>query len=72
MTAIVCQFLWSGIVSDEDRNRPEGPQYTLKVSWHYRTVSPQSVTTIKMKRCCSVRKKNIHGRSLEIPRGRGS
>ena len=53
MTAIVCQFLWSGIVSDEDKNRPEGPQYTLKVSWCYRTVSPQSVTTIKMKRCCS-------------------
>ena len=37
MTAIVCQFLWSGTVSDEDKNRPEGPQYMLKVSQEYPT-----------------------------------
>ena len=31
MTAIVCQFLWSGIVSDEVDQHSEGPQYMLKV-----------------------------------------
>ena len=31
MTAIVCQFLWSGITSDEDKNKTEGRQYLLKV-----------------------------------------
>ncbi|CAH3196446.1 unnamed protein product [Porites evermanni] len=30
MTAIVCQFLWSGITSDEDKNKTEGRQYLLK------------------------------------------
>ncbi|KAJ7369479.1 hypothetical protein OS493_038717 [Desmophyllum pertusum] len=31
MTAIVCQFLWSGIASSgEDSTRSEGPQYMLK------------------------------------------
>lgn len=30
MTAIVCQFLWSGIVSDEVSQHSEGAQYMLK------------------------------------------
>lgn len=33
MTAIVCQFLWSGIApSGEDKSQSTGPQYMLKVS----------------------------------------
>ena len=32
MTAIVCQFLWSGIApSGDDKSQPSGPQYMLKV-----------------------------------------
>ena len=33
MTAIVCQFLWSGIApSGDDKSQQSGPQYMLKVS----------------------------------------
>ena len=33
MTAIVCQFLWSGIApSGDDKSQPSGPEYMLKVS----------------------------------------
>ena len=33
MTAIVCQFLWSGIApSSEDKSQSIGPRYMLKVS----------------------------------------
>ena len=33
MTAIVCQFLWSGIApSGDDKSQSSGPEYMLKVS----------------------------------------
>ncbi|KAJ7383195.1 hypothetical protein OS493_030353 [Desmophyllum pertusum] len=44
MTAIVCQFLWSGIASSgEDSTRSEGPQYMLKFGLTALTALPDFI-----------------------------